>query len=363
MGTVHLYDLHVVKDGTTVLQGIDLRVDAGERLAVLGPSGAGKSTLLRAVAGLDTVAGGQVVLDGRDVTSLPTREREVAMVSQTAALYRHLDVAGNVAFPLWVRGVDTEEREQRVEAEARAFSLRGLLRRRPRTLSQGEQHEVALARSLVRRGGVLLLDEPFAQADAPRRAMLVQELIRVQEGYGVTLLVATNDQRVAMSLAHRCAVLHHGRFVQVASPTELYAAPATTFVAGFLGTPAMNLLPGRIERSAGRAQVRAGPFRIPSVIPQVSRWVGSDCVLGVRPDDLQHATGEELIVVEEVVRRRAFLGAHIEVAIGASGDPAEHVVAMVDRPAPRVGELLRLTVPADKVHVFAPDGQAIAHGV
>lgn len=363
MGTVHLYDLRVTRNGGEVLHGIDLRIDAGERLAVLGPSGAGKSTLLRAVAGLDTVTGGQVVLGGHDVTSLPTREREVSMVSQTAALYRHLDVAGNVAFPLWVRGVEEEERDQRVAAEARAFSLGGLLRRKPRTLSQGEQHEVALARSLVRRGGVLLLDEPFAQADAPRRGMLVQELIRIQEGYGVTLLVATNDQRVAMSLAHRCAVLHHGRLVQVASPTELYAAPATTFVAGFLGAPPMNLLPGRIERVAGRAQVRAGPFGIPSVTPRLSRWVGSDCTLGVRPHDLQRAAGEELIVIEEVVRHQAFLGAQIEVAIGPSDDPADHVVAMVDRPAPRLGELLRLSVSPDKVHVFAPDGQVITHGV
>jgi sn-glycerol 3-phosphate transport system ATP-binding protein len=363
VGTVHLYDLRVAKDGKEVLHGIDLRIDAGERLAVLGPSGAGKSTLLRAVAGLDTVSGGQVVLGGRDVTSLPTREREVSMVSQTAALYRHLDVAGNVAFPLWVRGVASDEREQRVEAEARAFSLSGLLRRKPRTLSQGEQHEVALARSLVRRGGVLLLDEPLAQADAPRRGMLVQELIRIQEGYGVTLLVATNDQHVAMSLAHRCAVLHEGRLVQVASPMELYTSPATTFVAGFLGSPSMNLLPGRVERLAGRAQISAGPFRIPSVTPRVSRWVGSDCILGVRPHDLHRATGDELILIEEVVRRRAFLGARIEVVVGPSDDPADQIVAMVDRPAPRVGELLQLSVPAEKVHVFAPDGQVIAHGV
>lgn len=363
MGTIHLYDLHVTRDDDAVLHGIDLRIDAGERVAVLGPSGAGKSTLLRAIAGLDTVAGGQVVLDGRDVTSLPTREREVSMVSQTAALYRHLDVAANVAFPLWVRGVEPDERDQRVEAEARAFSLRGLLRRKPRTLSQGEQHEVALARSLVRRGGVLLLDEPFAQADAPRRAMLVQELIRIQEGYGVTLLVATNDQRVAMSLAHRCAVLHQGRLVQVASPTELYTSPATTFVAGFLGSPPMNLLPGRIERVAGRTQVRAGPFHIPSATPRVSRRVDSECTLGVRPHDLHRATGDEVIVIEEVVRRRAFLGAHIEVAIGDSSEPSDQVVAMVERPAPRIGELLRLTVLPDKVHVFAPDGQVISHGV
>lgn len=363
MGTVHLYDLHVTKDGTELLHGIDLRVDAGERLAVLGPSGAGKSTLLRAIAGLDPVTGGQVVLDDQDVTSLPTRQREVSMVGQTAGLLRHLDVEHNVAFPLWVRGVEEEERSRRVEAEARAFSLRGLLPRKPRTLSAGEQHEVALARSLVRRGGVLLLDEPFAQADGPRRGMLVQELIRIQEGYGVTLLIATNDQRVAMSLAHRCAVLHDGRLLQIATPTELYERPATTFVAGFLGSPPMNLLPGRIERVAGRTQVRAGPFRIVSASPRVSRRVDSDCILGLRPQDLQRADGDEVVVIEEAVRRRAFLGADIEVAIGAPGDEADEVVAMLQRPAPRVGELLRLSIPPEKVHVFARDGRIIAHGV
>ncbi len=363
MGSVHLYDLRVTKDGTEVLHGIDLRVDARERLAVLGPSGAGKSTLLRAVAGLDPVSGGQVVLDGRDVTDVPTRDREVSMVAQTAGLIRHLDVGQNVAFPLWVRGVEEAEREQRVEAEARAFSLRGILRRKPRTLSAGEQHEVALARSLVRRGGVLLLDEPFAQADAPRRGMLVQELIRIQEGYGVTLLLATNDQRVAMSLAHRCAVLHHGHLVQVATPTELYERPATTFVAGFLGSPAMNLLPGRIERLAGRIQIAAGPFRITSASPRISRWVDNDCTLGVRPHDLARATDDEVVVIEEVVRRSAFLGSEVEVAVGSSDDEADQVVAMLDRPAPRLGELLRLAVPPEKVHVFAPDGRIIAHGV
>lgn len=361
MASVHLVDVHVTREGVEVLHGIDLRVPDGERLAVLGPSGAGKSTLLRAVAGLDTVSAGQVLLAGRDVTDLPTREREVSMVAQTPGLIRHLDVEGNVGFPLWVRGVEAEERRERVGAEARAFSLSGLLRRRPRALSAGQQQEVALARSLVRRGGVLLLDEPLAQSDAPRRAELVQEIQQLQEGYGVTLLVATNDQRVAMSLAQRCAVLDQGRLLQIDAPTALYDEPATTFVASFLGTPPMNLLDGRIERVAGRAQLRAGPFRIPSLAPRLSRLIDSACILGVRPSDLTRSRGGELVVIEEPVRRRAFLGDRIEVAVGAR-DSVE-VVATIDRPAPEVGELLRLTVPAGRVHVFAPDGRAVVHGV
>jgi len=363
VGSVQLIDLTVAREGTPVLHGLDLRVDDGERLALLGPSGAGKSSLLRAIAGFEDVTSGRILIDGDDVTGRPTRERGLAMVAQDRALFHHLDVEHNVAFPLTLRGVEAGEQARRVAAEARTFSLTGLLGRRPRTLSAGEAGEVALARSLVRRGTVLLLDEPFAQTDGLRRSDLVRELIRVQEGYGVTCLLATNDQRVAMSAAQRCAVLHEGRIAQVGTPRELYARPATRFVAGFLGTPPMNLLAGRVERIAGRAELLAGPFRIRSVSPHLTPLIGNVCTVGIRPTDLRPATGDELIVVEEVVRRNAFLGADIEVTIGASPDPDDEVVARLPRPAPPLGALLRLTVDPAHVHVFAPDGQAVAHGV
>ena len=363
MGTVHLEDLRVTKDGTEILHGIDLHVHDRERVAVLGPSGSGKSTLLRAVAGLEEVSAGQVVLGGRDVTDLPTQDREVSMVSQSGGLLRHLDVEGNLAFPLTIRRVAQEERRQRVDAEARAFSLRRILHRKPPTLSAGEQQEVSLARSLVRRGGVLLLDEPFSKADAPRRADLVRELISIQEGYGVTLLIATNDQRVAMSVAERCAVLHRGRIAQVDTPTALFEAPATTFVATFLGSPPMNLLAGRIVRVAGRAQLQAGPVTIPALGPRLSRLIDSDCTVGIRPTDLHRAQGDELVVIEEVVTRRAFLGSEVEVALSLGEGVAGELVATIDRPPPQVGALLRLSAPAERIHVFAPDGQAISHGV
>ncbi len=361
MSTVHLEDVRVTKDGSELLHGIDLHVRDRERVAILGPSGSGKSTLLRAVAGLEEVSAGQVLLGDRDVTRLPTRDREVSMVSQSGSLMRHLDVEGNVAFPLTVRKVEQEERRRRVDAEARAFSLSGLLRRKPRTLSAGEQQEVALARSLVRRGGVLLLDEPFSKADAPRRADLVRELIRIQEGYGVTLLIATNDQRVAMSVAERCAVLHRGRIAQLGPPTALFATPETTFVATFLGSPPMNLVPGRIERIAGRARLRAGPITVPALGPRLSRLVDSACTVGIRPGDLERASGQQLVTVEEVVTRTAFLGSEVEVALSVDEDT--ELVAVIDRPAPQVGELLRLTVAPERIHVFAPDGQALSHGV
>ena len=365
MARIDLEALTVTRGANRLLDAIDLSVADGERMVVLGPSGSGKSTLLRTIVGLespDEHDGGRVRLDGRDVTHLPPRERDASMVDQQASLQPHFDVRRNIGFPLSLRRVAPDERDARVEAEARSFALLGLLRRRPQTLSTGERHEVALARSLVRRVSVLLLDEPFANHDAPRRSELVRELMTVQEGYGVTLLCATNDQRVAMSLAHRCAVLDGGRIVQVGRPQQLFARPASVFVAGFLGTPAMNLLPARVERASSGVRIVAEALRVRSFAPAVADLVGLPCTVGVRPTDLRRtdpgAGGG--VIIEEPVRACAFLGAAIEVRLGA---PGEELVASIDRPCPTVGELLRLAVDPGDIHLFGPDGVAVAHGV
>ncbi len=369
MSQVNLSSVTVVKDDTEVLHPLDLDVPDGQRLAVLGPSGAGKTTLLRVVAGLDPAATGTVRLDGADVTGLATRERGVSMVTQEAALLRHLDVEDNVAFPLAIRGVEEPERSQRVAAEVRAFSLKRLLRRRPAQLSMGEQHDAAMARALVRRGGVLLLDEPFANTDASRRTVLMRELLRLQQGYGVTLLAATNDQEIALMLAERCVVLRDGAVVQDGPPLELLARPVTTFVAGFLGTPPMNLIPGHVERAGGRTRIVAGPVRIEQPRPEVMALAGQGCTVGIRPHDLQRAApGDphdrvDIVRVEEVVRRTAFLGSGIEVAIAPHRHPDQLLVAVIDRPVPTAGSLLELTVARSRVHVFDQHGTAVVHGV
>lgn len=369
MSHVRLAAVTVVKGTTEVLHHTDLEVGDGQRLVVLGPSGAGKTTLLRVVAGLDPAATGSVLLDGQDVTGVATRERGVSMVTQEAALLKHLDVEHNVAFPLTLRGVEEPERSQRVEAEVQAFSLKRLLRRRPNQLSMGEQHDAAMARALVRRGGVLLLDEPFANTDAGRRTALLRELLRLQEGYGVTLLAATNDQQIALQLAERCVVLRDGTIVQDAAPLELLTRPATTFVAGFLGSPPMNLIPGHVEHAAGRTRIIAGPVRIEQPRPEVAALAGRDCTVGIRPHDLHRATTTDrrddvtLVRVEEVVRRTAFLGSEVEVAIAPGEAPDQHLVAVIDRPVPGVGTLLALAVPRSQVHVFDEHGSAVVHGV
>lgn len=360
MSGIELQAVSVTRGGRVLLDAVGLEIADRERFVVLGPSGSGKSTLLRAIAGIEHVDAGRVHIGGTDVTRLPPRERGVSMVNQQASLQPHLDVRRNIGFPLALRRMPPAEVDERVESEARAFGFRDLLRRRPKTLSTGERHEVALARSLVHRVGVLLLDEPFANHDVPRRSSLIRELIEVQEGYGVTLLCATNDQRIALGLAHRCAVLDGGRIAQLGRPDELFARPSNAFVAGFLGTPPMNLIPGRVERTGSGARIVAGPLRARSFAPRVSDLAGTACTVGIRPTDLRRAAPDDFLVIEEPVRARAYLGAQVEVRMGGS---EEQVVATIDPPVPELGSLLRLAVDPGAIHLFAADGTALTHGI
>jgi ABC-type sugar transport system ATPase subunit len=362
VSSIDLLGVSLVRDGRALLDDVDLSVAAGERLVVLGPSGAGKSTLLRVVAGLDRPTAGAVHLDGVDVTATPPGARDISMVNQEASLQPHLDVARNVGFPLSIHHVPTPEIEERVQAEARVFSLQRLLRRRPNTLSAGQRHDVALARSLVRRGSILLLDEPLARVDARRKDELLRQLLAVQEGYGVTLLAATNDQRVAMSLAHRLAVLESGRLVQVGVPTEVFERPASAFVGAFLGSPGMNLLPGRVRAAVSGVRIDAGPLRVRSFAPEVTDLAGREVLVGLRPTDVRpYPAGDATIVIEEVVTRTAFLGADVEVGLDA-GEGRE-LTAVLRGTQPVRGTLFRVTVDPRRIHLFDPDGAALAHGV
>jgi multiple sugar transport system ATP-binding protein len=362
VSTIELVGVSLVRDGHVLLDAIDLSVAAGERLVVLGPSGAGKSSLLRVVAGLEAPTAGAVHLGGVDVTGHPPGTRDISMVNQEASLQPHLDVARNVGFPLSIHHVPTAEIEERVQAEARVFSLHRLLRRRPNTLSAGQRHDVALARSLVRRGSILLLDEPLARVDARRKDELLRQLLAVQQGYGVTLLAATNDQRVAMSLADRIALLDAGRLVQVGAPTEVFERPANAFVAAFLGSPGMNLLPGRVRAAVSGVRIDAGPLRVRSFAPEVTDLAGREVLVGVRPTDLRpYPAGDATVVIEEVVVRTAFLGADVEVGLEV-GDGRE-LTAVLRGPRPTLGALLRLTVDPHRIHLFDPAGPALAHGV
>lgn len=242
MATVETKSLTKSFDGTAAVDHIDLSVQEGEFLVLLGPSGSGKSTLLRMLAGLETPTSGQILIGAEDVTQLPPRARNIAMVFQSYALYPHLTVYKNIAMPLRVQGLSRAEVDKKVEWAAAMFDIQRLLKRKPRQLSGGERQRVALARAVVREPVVFLLDEPLSNLDAQLRTSARDELQQFQRRLGTTTIYVTHDQIEAMGLGDRVAVLHHGRMHQLGSPIEVYDDPADTFVATFIGSPPMNLI-------------------------------------------------------------------------------------------------------------------------
>ena len=265
---------------TNVLRGVDLEIQPGEFFALLGPSGSGKTTTLRIVAGLEVPTVGQVLLDGEDATTLPPGKRDVAMVFQSYALYPHMSVFENIAFPLRNIGTLGDQLAGFVREAAARVKIDHLLERKPGALSGGQQQRVALARAIVRKPALFLLDEPLSNLDAKLRAETRVELKRLQRSLGVTALYVTHDQEEAMSLADRMAVFMNGVLVQQGTPEQVFRRPASVDVAAFLGNPPMNLLPARIEN--GVATIGTTSFSVPAMASLGSR----DVVLGIRPPDV-----------------------------------------------------------------------------
>jgi len=261
---------------TVVAQGLELAIEEGEFFTFLGPSGCGKSTLLHLVAGIESPSAGSIEFDGRPVDHLEPQERDVAMVFQSYALYPHLSVRDNLAFPLKNRRVPAADIERRVEEVARSLGLEALLKRRPAQLSGGQRQRVALGRALVRRPAAFLMDEPLSNLDARLRLEMREELKRLHAAHRVTTLFVTHDQEEAMVLSDRIAVLRDGRVVQCGTPAEIYHSPANLFVATFVGSPEMNILPG--EQVAGK----------PALALSADHDAGQ-VLFGVRPADTRVA--------------------------------------------------------------------------
>lgn len=290
MAEVRLEKLSKRYGRADVLAGLTLTVRDGELFAIVGPSGCGKSTLLHLIAGLDTPTEGRILFDGLDVTELPPRARDVALVFQSYALYPHMTVAENLAFPLHVAKRRTGRSREQIAAEvqriAELLGLATVLERRPRELSGGQRQRVALGRALIRRPRVFLLDEPLSNLDAQLRAGMRAELRKLHDDVKTTMIYVTHDQTEAMTLADRLAVLDRGRLQQIGTPRDLYDAPANRFVAGFIGSPPMNLLDARLEDG----EVRAGPirFRLPAgVETRRGAPAGTAVTLGIRPEHVR----------------------------------------------------------------------------
>ena len=262
---------------TDVVRGLDLEVEEGEFLVLLGPSGCGKTTALRILAGPEAADSGTIRIGSRDVTQVLPKYRDVAMVFQSYALYPHMTVAGNIGYPLRLRRIEKEKKEQRIAEVAEKVGLGALLERYPRQLSGGQRQRVALARAMVRTPSLFLMDEPLSNLDAKLRGQMRAELKRLQHDLGTTTIYVTHDQVEAMTLAHRVAVMNAGVLQQVGPPKEIYENPANLFVAGFVGSPPMNFIDGAIEDGMFRSSH--------GNLPTPGRPSRQGVVLGFRPED------------------------------------------------------------------------------
>jgi len=333
---------------------VSLEIGSGEFAVVVGPSGCGKTTVLRMIAGLESPTAGRILIDGRDVTDLAPRDRDIAMVFQNYALYPHLVVRENIAFGLRMRRVDPVEIAQRVDRVADSLGIGDLLDRRPAQLSGGQRQRVALARAIVREPAVFLFDEPLSNLDAQVRAQTRGELVRLHRRLGTTMVYVTHDQVEAMTMAQRVAVMHAGRLEQLAPPLEVYRAPATLFVASFVGSPPINRFVGRVL-SDGSAQRFDGALRL-----RVAAPLSEVATLAVRPEHLSLARPDagppgEVSLVEP-------LGPDAIVHVRlTSGEDA--VLRLAVDAAPPVGTTVGVRVSAPHALVFDGSGRLAGRGL
>jgi ABC-type sugar transport system ATPase subunit len=336
---------------------VNLAIGDGEFVVLVGPSGCGKTTTLRMIAGLESTSAGELRIGDRVVTDLPPKERDVAMVFQNYALYPHMSVYENLSFALRLRGLPRAEIDRRVREAAGLLGLEQLLERKPRQLSGGERQRVALGRALVRHPQVFLFDEPLSNLDAKLRVQMRREIARLHRELRATMIYVTHDQVEAMTLGERIVVLNAGRVQQVASPRALYATPENTFVASFIGSPAMNLLRGELTDGATPTfRATGGAFTValpPAWHGPLAGRAKAEIVLGVRPEEVRLAE-REATSDGSPVRCRADLVELLggEVLIHASRDGHEITARLATGAVPQLGEEITLVIPAGAVHLF-----------
>jgi multiple sugar transport system ATP-binding protein len=328
--------------------GIDLEIEDGEFMVLVGPSGCGKSTTLRMLAGLEEVNSGKIYIGDRDITNLPPKDRDIAMVFQNYALYPHMSVADNMGFSLKMAKVPESERKQRVAEAAKILGLEEYLERKPKALSGGQRQRVAMGRAIVRSPQVFCMDEPLSNLDAKMRVQTRTDIAKLQADLGVTTVYVTHDQVEAMTMGDRVAVMKDGHLQQVDSPLGLYDRPVNLFVAGFIGSPQMNL----VEATAVDGQANIGGYQVP-VDPTASRKMSGKVTVGVRPEAWRMVSENEgglpikVSVVEE-------LGAD-GFAYGTSdveGTPSSIIVRVSGRDSVRKNDVIHVTTDPKNVHVF-----------
>ena len=352
-----------------VLRGIDISVPRGGFLVLVGPSGCGKSTLLNTIAGLETVSAGEILIDGNRVNELHPSKRDIAMVFQSYALYPNMNVAKNMSFGMEMRGVPKAERKRVVDRVATLLQIEDLLERKPGQLSGGQRQRVAMGRALVRDPKIFLFDEPLSNLDAKLRVEMRTEIQKLHQRLGTTIVYVTHDQVEAMTLATVIAVLKDGILQQVGSPADIYNTPANTFVADFMGSPSMNLVPARLERSDGALVVgfeRADGSTtvLPLYQPSASAdaHVGRAVILGLRPESIDDATA-----ANADSRHHHALDAHVEVTQPTGADTLamirlggrEAVARLRAETGARAGERRTFMVDMSKAVLFDPQTEKL----
>jgi ABC-type sugar transport system ATPase subunit len=359
MATVRIAKLNKSYGDAAILKDIDLSIDEGEFVVLVGPSGCGKSTLLRMVAGLDGVTGGDIFIGDRRVNDLEPAHRKIAMVFQSYALYPHMNVKKNMTFGLKFAGMAQPEMDRRVAEAARMLRLEPLLERRPRDLSGGQRQRVAIGRAIVREPDVFLFDEPLSNLDAALRVSTRVEIAKLHRQLGATMIYVTHDQVEAMTLADRIVVMNQGRIAQTGKPLDLYYSPANLFVAGFIGSPAMNFLEATVDKKSAGSATLSGPGLPPFDLAATNfaASVGAKVKIGVRPEHLgvASASGFKIAGAVELVER---LGETSYAHIRGANDVAL-TAEIRGREAPNAGDAITLGVADRDLHIFDHGGQRV----
>lgn len=351
MSNLNLNQLVKTFGQTEVLHSIDLGIQDGEFVVLVGPSGCGKSTTLRLIAGLEEVTSGTIEIGGKIVNNLEPKERDIAMVFQNYAIYPHMTVRKNIGFGLRSSKMPRADKDKRIDEIAEILGMTDLLARKPSQLSGGQRQRVAIGRAMVRDPAVFLFDEPLSNLDAQLRTQMRLEIKKLHQRVGATIVFVTHDQVEAMTMADRIVIMKDGYIQQVGTPSEVYHSPANTFVAGFIGSPAMNMIPATV--AGGMVQLDGG-----TTVPVAPRIAGDRKVmLGIRPEDLQPVDGPALISGSVNVREP--LGHETLIHVGtAHGD----IIAKADgRTPPDLGKTVNLGAEAENIHIFDPEtGTALA---
>jgi multiple sugar transport system ATP-binding protein len=379
----------VYDDGTQAVYDLDLAIEDGELMVVVGPSGCGKTTALRMLAGLEEISGGEIRIGDRVVNDLTPKDRDIAMVFQSYALYPHMTVEQNLAFGLKLRKLPKDEVKRRVQEAAETLEISEYLKRKPRALSGGQRQRVAMGRAIVREPQAFLMDEPLSNLDAKLRVQVRAEIHQLQRRVGVTTLYVTHDQVEAMTLGDRVAVMREGRLQQADTPQTLYDNPVNQFVAGFIGSPSINLVEAELERADGGLWVKFGEHRLPIDDKLASRhsglegYVGKTVMLGIRPEDfedialepdtpperrlkticdLTEPLGSEVLVHFTVSATGAVHDAAAAEGIATDTTVEEGKTRMVARVSPRTriaeGQPIELAVDTNRLYFFDPETTA-----